>query len=342
MKEYERNILTEYPLDVISIRQGRGSYLCNTQQGLFLFQQLHSSKGRIPYVQYLCEQLMENGFEQINYFLPNAKGDFISYSGDGTGYVVKRWFAGRECDVRKERDVLEATSTMAKLHLALGKVSKQIQQMEEMLEMGSLFNYFQGEDLRLLMKRHNRELKKVCGFIGKRVRKDELERLYLASFGKVYELACQVEQQVEESDYGTLYYEAIKERNITHGAFNYHNVIATDQGMAVVNLEHFRVDTQMVDLYYFFRKVMEKQGWNQEIADKILETYNKMKPISSREMEYLRLRLAYPEKYWKIANAYYNSNKAWFSIKNLEKMKMTVDELPLKFTLLNNIFSSHL
>lgn len=343
MKEYERNILAEYPVDVISIRQGRGAYLCTTRQGLFLFQQIHSSKSRIPYVQYICEQLMENGLQEVSYMLPNARGEYISYSGDGTGYILKRWFTGRECDVRREKDVLDATCKMAELHQILKRVSGQVRVMESMITIDPVCQHFVGEKLPHLLRRHNTELKKVQKFIGKRVEKDRFERLYLESFPKVYELARKVEYEVLDSDYDILYTKAVEERSIVHGAFNYHNVIMMEHsGIGIVNLEHFRVDTQMVDLYYFFRKVMEKQGWNQSMAYKILCTYDKIKSIEPQEMEYLKLRLAYPEKYWKIANAYYNSNKAWFSVKNLEKMRATVEELPIKFNLLNNIFSSHL
>ena len=39
------------------------------------------------------------------------------------------------------------------------------------------------------------------------------------------------------------------------------------------------------------------------------------------EREYLCLRLAYPEKFWKIANHYYNANKAWGFGRYLEKLE---------------------
>ena len=37
--------------------------------------------------------------------------------------------------------------------------------------------------------------------------------------------------------------------------------------------------------------------------------------------EYLKNRLMYPEKFFKVANSYYHSNKAWISIKNVEKIR---------------------
>ena len=48
------------------------------------------------------------------------------------------------------------------------------------------------------------------------------------------------------------------------------------------------------------------------------------------ELEYLKNRLMYPEKFFKVANSYYHSNKAWISIKNVEKMQMAVRQMKEK------------
>ena len=45
----------------------------------------------------------------------------------------------------------------------------------------------------------------------------------------------------------------------------------------------------------------------------------------SQERENLYIRLSFPEKFWKLANQYYNGNKAWISDKMLEKLEMTVE-----------------
>ena len=43
--------------------------------------------------------------------------------------------------------------------------------------------------------------------------------------------------------------------------------------------------------------------------------------MSPYETKQLYLRLAYPEKFWKIANHYYNANKAWGFGRYLEKLE---------------------
>ena len=48
--------------------------------------------------------------------------------------------------------------------------------------------------------------------------------------------------------------------------------------------------------------------------------YGKIRPLSQREMTDLRLRLSFPEKFWKLANHYYNSRKSRMPEKGMEKL----------------------
>ena len=74
------------------------------------------------------------------------------------------------------------------------------------------------------------------------------------------------------------------------------------------------------------RKVLEKHQWDQNLGRKILLAYQQVRPLSREEVENLRIRFAYPEKYWKLANYYYTHNKAWIPGKNLEKLEKLRDQ----------------
>ena len=74
----------------------------------------------------------------------------------------------------------------------------------------------------------------------------------------------------------------------------------------------------------------------------MLNAYSAIRPITSEEMKYLRNRLVYPEKFWKIANSYYHSNKAWISAKSIEKLDVAIRQNEEKKRFLEDIFSFHL
>ena len=67
----------------------------------------------------------------------------------------------------------------------------------------------------------------------------------------------------------------------------------------------------MKDVYFFMRKILEKNHWSVALADQMIESYAAITPVEHAEYCYLYARFLYPEKFWKIANFYYNSGKAW-------------------------------
>ena len=72
-------------------------------------------------------------------------------------------------------------------------------------------------------------------------------------------------------------------------------------------------------LISFIRKVMEKRlGY--PVRKRIIEAYDRIRPISARELKILYILLLYPEKFWKITNFYFNGKKAWVSSRSIQKL----------------------
>ena len=88
--------------------------------------------------------------------------------------------------------------------------------------------------------------------------------------------------------------------------------------------------------------VMEKYQWTESLGRKILEMYESVRPLEDREKEFLALCLAYPEKFWKTANLYSNSNKARIPEKSVEKLQTAIGQQAEKERFLENIFTFHL
>ena len=167
-------------------------------------------------------------------------------------------------------------------------------------------------------------------------------------------------EELERSDYEKLYAEEMKKSGMIHGEYNYHNIIMTKEGIATTNFEKFRRDIQVEDLYYFLRKVLEKSGWKIRLGDGMLNAYSAIHPLTEGEMEYLNGeyekvrpltaaekihlygRLAYPEKFWKTANSYYCTNKAWISVKNIEKLQTAIRQTEEKKMFLKEVFGFEL
>lgn len=150
---------------------------------------------------------------------------------------------------------------------------------------------------------------------------------FLKSFDQFYKEAMDV-VKLQQQELKRAKEEGVKEGiyGICHGDYNQHNVLFSRQGIAVLNFEKASYDIQVSDLGNFMRKIMEKHNWNMGLGMDMLNAYHKVRALSEQEMKQLYIRLAYPEKFWKIANHYFNASKAWVCGRNLEKLEKFISQ----------------
>ncbi len=323
MKDRELEILEQYDIDVKSTRKVRGAILCDTNQGLFLLKEIHCSEKRTPVLYKLQNHLLQEGYKNIDVLVENKEGSLISMTEEEQKFVLKKWYYGKECDNKREIDIMEGVRNLALLH--------------RMMKMNFEIDRSPKEDMANEFFRHNKEMKKVRSFIRNKVGKGEFELLYLKYFDEMYEWAITASEKLKNSGYQNLLQNSLKEYALVHGDYNYHNILMTQHGTATTNFEHFYSGIQVTDFYYFLRKTMEKNQWKVELGEKMIENYNRIHPLSKEELEYIAVCLAYPEKFWKAANSYYRSSKSWTSIKSLEKLEIAIMQMEQKSTFLKKI-----
>ena len=336
MQDYERdNILEQYEIAVNSTRKTRGAILCSTDKGALLLREVGVSEKRIPALIELYEYLEDCGYHALDMPVKNREGNYTTRGADGNIYMIRRMPPGRECDVRRTSELFEASGNLAKIHLLMRK-----KMVENVSEAGNLVQEY---------IRHNRELRKVRAYIRKVSPKGEFEYLFLEYFDQMEVWADAALRSLSASGYKQLYQQSIDAGCMVHGEYNYHNILFDISSgkencgyrklnVYTTNFDRFKKNVQVEDLYYFLRKAMEKQGFKEWISDGILNAYSAVLPLGQNELEYLKNRLMYPEKIFKIANSYYHSNKAWISVKNVEKMQAAVRQMREKELFLNRFF----
>lgn len=330
MRDYELEVLEQYDIKVISTRKIRGAFFCDTNEGTMLLKETTISDRRALLLYLLLCHLESEGYTGVDTPVFTKERTLVGTSRDGNRYMLKKWYGGRECEVRREQDVLEAGRNLAVLH--------QHMWWQEPSDVPGIVPAA-GKHLKEEFHCHTREMKKVRAYIRNRVSKGPFEYLFLEHFEKMYHLAMQVTSRLEESAYEELYRDSISEKRLIHGDYNYHNVLLPQAGTVTTNFDHFRMDVQVQDLYYFLRKVMEKHKWREELGDAILDAYSRIRPLEERELEYIALKLAYPEKFWKTTSMYYRSNKAWIPEKSVEKLQISIVQTEERLRFLKNLFA---
>lgn len=351
MREYEMEVLEKYDLEVKSTRRIRGAFFCDTKEGTMLLKETKISKRRAPLL-YLILNRLESQGKKVDLPVFSRDGELIQNSRDGTGYIMKKWYAGEECNLKKEEEIYRAARTLGELHQVFEwrepeerekkmfqkKNLEEIQEAEEQeIDWTRLYPLVSRNPEEELL-RHNREMKKVRAFIRKRVGKNEFEAYYLKHYEEVSQLAESVTRQMQELGCQNLYQKSIQNGKLVHGDYNYHNVLILENDQVITNFERMKIGIQADDLYYFLRKVMEKYHWKQKIGQNILEAYEDVRKLDAKEREYIRLRLTYPEKFWKTASAYSRSNKVCLPEKSVEKLQIAVEQKQEKDLFLNTVF----
>lgn len=302
-------VLDQYGLKDAKISKGRGVLLCEKEQRLYALKEYDRSPKKADFLYQLGEFLQSRGIITDG-LVENLNGEPVSEGVDGIRYTLHRWYRGRECDIRSRVDILGAVGWLARFHMVVREFSWE--QKDAFLVQTPENEY----------ERHNRELRKIYRFVAKRKQKSDYERLFLKSYPLFYqqceELQALMQSKQEEGlspwpGYG-----------LCHGDFNYHNFLFSATRPVVVHFEKAEYDLQIFDFCNFKRKVMEKHGWDCQLGFDMLREYHRYCPMDEGTFWQMYMRLAYPEKFWKLANRYYVSNKTWISRQNCEKLEKEI------------------
>lgn len=306
-------ILEQYPFEVAEAGKARGAALCQTNQGLKLLKEYRGSEARADFLYKLLIYLREERGQWVDCIVRTAEGRAVAVDVDETAYYVRDWYEGRECDARNRDDILRAIRQLARLHIDLREYQ------------GEMPDYLRQRKDSLLLENQKRirELRKIKNYIGGKRKRNEFETAYMGEYDRFARQAEDVlliqERRLKETEEEELY-------GLCHGDYNQHNVLFFKDSCAVVNFEKACFDVQAGDLGNFMRKVLEKHNWSMGLGMDMLNAYQKVRKLTDGELSQLYIRLAFPEKFWKIANHYYNSGKAWGCGRSMEKLQKVVQQ----------------
>ncbi len=308
MNERYLEILAQYDLTVENLRKGRSGYVCETSAGTVLLSEYKGTQKRLEFETQVLSYVREAGMDRVDDYIRTTQGGLTAVGEDGTRYVLKRWFNDRECNIRDRREVRRAAAQIARLHRILREIPR-----DEEWNLGSIMT----EPMERELERHNQELKRARNYMKNKRKKTEFENCVLGNFPAFYEqaaAACEGLKQLRQQESSAPLF-------LCHGNLDHHHILIGEPDLAVIEFHRMHLGEQMEDLYYFMRKVMEKQEWNESLGMEMLSAYERVLPISAAQRRHLYYLFLYPEKYWKQINFYFNANKAWIPARNIEKLK---------------------
>lgn len=326
MNDRAVSLLEQYDIEVFRTRKGRGAIICDTNQGCLIFKEYSGNENKLAVQNAVLQHITEQGKVPVEALIPTKEGELSVKDNDGIRYILKTYREGRECNIYEETEAAEAVKTLALLHHSMELPREFAQDIPAFSQAGEY-------------EKHNKELKKVRKYLQHRSQKSTFEINLLHTFDYFLDQAYALTEEWE-------HYREAKERMVSHtgdytfchGDFQYHNILRSDRQWFIINFEKCQRDDCIRDLYLFLRKILEKSNWSVNLGRELLAVYEKERPLPAISRIDLYYRLAYPEKFWKIVNFYFNSGKAWIPERNSEKLAKVVQQEKAKQQFLDEVF----
>lgn len=319
MREKGTDVTTKYNIEVKKAGRARGAMLLTTESGPLLLKECPRTEQRLEFEQQIHRAIAASDCLCSDVMIENAEGKLLTLDGEQKPYIIKKWYYGEECNPTEREDVCAAAQCLGKLHtLMYGKIP--------------VNDRLLGGNLIVCYERYNREMQRARNFVRNKRHKTDFELQLLRGFDTFFESCLHTLDLLKQSEYPSMYREALKQGELIHGDYNYHNIIFTSQRekAAIVNFESACVNLRIIDICNFLRKVMEKNDWDEDLGLEILQSYDRERKITAKERNLLKILLMYPEKFRKVVNHYFNGNKSWIPVKSMEKLILVHKQMELR------------
>lgn len=298
-------LFEEYDLEVEQTKKARGAIVAATNLGPVALWEYSGKPEKLQLYQDVCDRLQEKGFPYTDNLIKNAEGEFFVTDYEGKRYVVKRYIEGRECDVYNSDDCCMIAGELAALH--------------QLMEFG---DEIAAEELAVRdFSKRDTELVRVRSFMRKQSQKGEFELAFLKEYSYFEAVAKEASDVLDKACLDRLSQLVLKNGTFCHGDSTQHNLLIHQNHLVATHFEKCCKDIQVRDLYLFLRKILEKNEWSYDFGIRVMDAYMSKKDLDQDEKRYLYARLLYPERFWKIANAYLNKRKSLPPRRQSEKLQ---------------------
>lgn len=309
MNDRAVSVLNNYEFQVLRTWKGRGSILCETDQGIRILKEYNGTADKLESLQRLLQMVKNNGFLGVEEIVRNKEGELLCSDTDHSTYYVKTYFEGHECNIKEDSERVYAIKTLASLHksMTLPQLAA-----EKQLEKLPLLHEFE---------KRNRELKKVRRYLKEKGQKTEFELYLQKNYDSFFNKALEVTEELKSYPTNKWKEELLMEGTFCHGDYQHHNILIQGEIVNLINFEKYVLEEPIRDLYLFTRKLLEKNNWNIDLGKRLIDEYESERELSITEWIQLKFRFLYPEKFWKIVNFYFNNTKAFIPLRNKEKLE---------------------
>lgn len=310
-----QRIQSLYGIKIFSTRPVRDIYRLETDQGYLCCKGVDYKIEKFLYIYYATEHLLKNGFDLVPAYIHTLTGDpYFTYNNQI--YFLTEWIRGREANLSNLVDLELAMITLAKMHkAALGfKPSKSIRLKSR-----------QGKWVKRYRKRME-DLQAYKAMVELKLEKTTFDRYFLKHVDSRIKECEEAARLLEEANYEEQAKLSKKAGGFCHNDYVYHNVMINDAEPQayIIDFDYCRHDIRVYDLARAIRRIVKDKEHGDDILDVVLTAYNSVYPLEKEEYRILAAFLQFPQRFWRIADRYYNGKRDWSARKFHKRLKSCI------------------
>lgn len=325
MQELIKELSDQFNVEIATMVPFRDGFILNTGDSKkMLAKRIPYSTNRIEFIHSVKEHLHSAGFNGIDRFKQTSEGmPFADLEGEV--FTVTDIFTGRECNFDNQKEIISAVKALAQMHTA-SKGFLPDKAVFSKNELGKIPDTF---DKRLSdIKKMKKNAKKG---------RTKFDYLFLDYADYFIDLAEEAIGELRDSNYESLVKEGMSEGCVCHHDFTHNNIILGNEDTHIINFDSCCMELKIYDLANLIRRKMRKCGWDYNEAKILIREYESMEKLSKDDLDVLMVMLKFPQKFWRVANKFYNSRQSWSEKVYVGKLYEVIEEIEPHKRMIENL-----
>lgn len=324
-----------YGVKIFATKQIRGVYCLHTNEGDLCLKKIEYNLKKFLFIYHAMAHLLEQNFTQLPAFIYTQTGEpYFSFQEEH--YFLSEWLSGRECDFKNLVDIEIALVTLARMH----RFSKGFQPPDKIKARSRL------EVWPERLKRRTANLHRFKEMAINKIQPTKVDKYFLKHIDSKLVDCQKAIKLIDTPIYRSLVNKIKDEGSFCHNDFVYHNVLINDQEAHrknpeayILDFDYCRYDLRVYDLARVIRRIIKEKKFQSDFLDVILSAYNSEYPLERDEYQILAGFLQFPQRFWRIADRYYNQKQAWSEKKFYLQIKNSVRRFRYRKRLIKEILS---
>ena len=296
-------VLAAYGLRATEIKPIQtGVYKIITPQENYCLKECSMAAHKLDFIQRELMRLPERGFCHLSLPVAKADGQIITAAAQKQ-YILFPWVNGSVCDFYNRTHRLAAARCLAAFHNA-AKNRPKIKGIRQMYHQWPYALQAKETDL--------------IGWQEKtKTPANRFEYWYHHGAPYYIEKARKARRMLLDSDYAYLAAQAEQESAYIHWDIAPRNFMIGGDGEAwLIDFDYCRYDLPLHDIVRLFQRGMKAVDFSFAVFDDLLQQYCSIKPLSWEELQVIAAFLAFPQRFWRLSERYFNqqgkNNAAYF------------------------------